>query len=328
MSDCGGSGTDTIAVPVSVNIDGTVVAVNGVPCNAPVQPNPIISLYANNKIIITETGNCPDPNTILYGYTITDANNIVLFNKTGAASLADITNTVANLVSDLETIIDGSPCPKIQSYVEVNWQITGFLDSVSSGSDIIATNIDLTDPNNVTDLQYDIKTYIAANGGSGYDTVKVSIDDVRLTITIISSVAGFSLVDGGNTVVFDETAAGAIPCIGCYNATIYATPCDGSGFATIEGNTISFSIVPLVHDAGDVYYLDGTPLIVSSPFSGNQLGQAIDGEDVIALLNSDTNKPAGLQFVDTTSDANNTGSFVIAVGDACLNAAFIGVEPV
>jgi hypothetical protein len=325
VSDCGGSGTDTIAVPVSVNIDGTVVAVNGVPCNAPVQPNPIISLDEKNNAIITETGNCPDPNTILYGYTIKDANNNVLFDKTGAASLADITNTVANLVSDLETIIDGSPCPQTQSYVEVT---TDLLDSVSSGSDIIATNIDLTDPNNVSDLQQDIKTYIAANGGNYYDTVNVSFDGVKLTITIISSVAGFSLVGNRTTVAFDETAAGNIPCIGCYDATVYATPCDGSGDATIEGNFISVSIVPLLHDGGDVYYLDGTPVIISSPFSGNQLGQGVSGNDVIALLNGDTNKPAGLQFIDTTSDANNTGSFVIAVGDACLNAAFIGVEPV
>lgn len=325
VSDCGGSGTDTIAVPVSVNIDGTVVAVNGVPCNAPVQPNPIISLDEKNNAIITETGNCPDPNTILYGYTIKDANNNVLFDKTGAASLADISNTVANLQSDMTLIVSGQKCPKTQSYIEIK---TSLLDSVSSGSDVIDTNIDLTDPNNVSDLQQAIKTYIAANGGNYYDTVNVSFDGVKLTITIISTVAGFSLVDGGNTVAFDETVAGNIPCVGCYDATVYATPCDGSGDATIEGNFISVSIVPLVHDGGDVYYLDGTPVIVYSPFSGNQLGQGSTQSDITALLNSDIDKPAGLTFTGFNSDSNNQGSYAVVDGDACLNAAFIGVEPV
>ena len=164
--------TDTGAPICEGSLDTVITFLNNIQgCVVNLLPNPIISIDENNKIIITEAGNCPDPNMISYGYTIKDANNNVLFDKTGAASLADITNTVANLVSDLETIIDGSPCPQTQSYVEVN---TDLLDSVSSGSDIIATNIDLTDPNNVSDLQQDIKTYIAANGGNYYDTVNVS----------------------------------------------------------------------------------------------------------------------------------------------------------
>jgi hypothetical protein len=318
--------TDTGAPICEGSLDTVISCLNNIQgCVVNLLPNPIISLDEENNAIITETGNCPDPNTILYGYTIKDANNNVLFDKTGAASLADISNTVANLQSDMTLIVSGQKCPKTQSYIEIK---TSLLDSVSSGSDVIDTNIDLTDPNNVSDLQQAIKTYIAANGGNYYDTVNVSFDGVKLTITIISTVAGFSLVDGGNTVAFDETVAGNIPCVGCYDATVYATPCDGSGDATIEGNFISVSIVPLVHDGGDVYYLDGTPVIVYSPFSGNQLGQGSTQSDITALLNSDIDKPAGLTFTGFNSDSNNQGSYAVVDGDACLNAAFIGVEPV
>ena len=327
VTDCGGSGDDTIEVPISVDVAGTVVAVNGVLCNVPIQPKPVLSLVGN-QATITETGNCPDPNVVLYGYTITDAaTNTVLFDKTAAASVADITNTLANLQSDMGLIVTGVNCPQTISYAEIK---ASYLDNVSQGGNVIMSNIDfVANANAADDLKQAILTYLAANSGTAFDSVTVTFDGTVITINIVSSVAGFTLFDGVDTVVFTETPSGVqVPCIGCYEVTVYATQCDGSGDATVMGNSLFVTVVPFMHDGGDVYYLDGAPVTVTSPFSGNVLGQGATETQINDLLNNDQNKPAGVTFTGITNSSNGSGSYEIAVGDACVNAPFIGVEPV
>ena len=327
VTDCGGSGDDTIEVPISVDVAGTVVAVNGVLCNVPIQPKPVLSLVGN-QATITETGNCTDPNVVLYGYTITDAaTNTVLFDKTAAASVADIANTLANLQSDMGLIVTGVNCPQTISYAEIK---ASYLDNVSQGGNVIMSNIDfVVNPNAADDLKQAILTYLAANGGTVFDAVTVTFDGTVITINIVSSVAGFTLFDGVDTVVFTETPSGVqVPCIGCYEVTVYATQCDGSGDATVMGNSLFVTVVPFMHDGGDVYYLDGAPVTVTSPFSGNVLGQGATETQINDLLNNDQNKPAGVTFTGITNSSDGSGSYEIAVGDACVNAPFIGVEPV
>jgi hypothetical protein len=320
--------TDTGAPVCEGSLDTVIECLNNIQgCNVPIQPNPVLSLDANNNAVITETGNCPDPNVVLYGYTITDTTtNTVLFNTTAAATVADITNTLANLQSDAGLVISGVNCPQTNSFADPK---TSFLNNVSQGGNVIMSNIDLTDANQISALEQAIKGYLAANGGTIFDTVTITFDGTTVTINIVSSVAGFTLLDGANTVVFTETASAvSIPCIGCYEITIYATPCDGSGNATIMGNSLFFTIIPLMHDGGDVYYFDGSPINVYSPFSNNLLGNGSTVQQIDDLLNNDPDKPAGVIFTGLTNSSDSSGSYEIAVGNACVNAPFIGVEPV
>lgn len=320
--------TDTGAPVCEGSLDTVIECLNNIQgCNVPIQPNPVLSLDANNNAVITETGNCPDPNVVLYGYTITDTTtNTVLFNTTAAATVADITNTLANLQSDAGLVISGVNCPQTNSFADPK---TSFLNNVSQGGNVIMSNIDLTDANQISALEQAIKGYLAANGGTIFDTVTITFDGTTVTINIVSGVAGFSLVVGGVPSNFTETASAvSIPCIGCYEITIYATPCDGSGDATVMGNSLFVTVVPFMHDGGDVYYLDGAPVTVTSPFSGNVLGQGATETQINDLLNNDQNKPAGVTFTGITNSSDGSGSYEIAVGDACVNAPFIGVEPV
>lgn len=320
--------TDTGAPVCEGSLDTVIECLNNIQgCNVPIQPNPVLSLDANNNAVITETGNCPDPNVVLYGYTITDTTtNTVLFNTTAAATVADITNTLANLQSDAGLVISGVNCPQTNSFADPK---TSFLNNVSQGGNVIMSNIDLTDANQISALEQAIKGYLAANGGTIFDTVTITFDGTTVTINIVSSVAGFTLLDGANTVVFTETASAvSIPCIGCYEITIYATPCDGSGDATIMGNSLFVTVVPLMHDGGDVYYFDGSPINVYSPFSNNLLGNGSTVQQIDDLLNNDPDKPAGVIFTGLTNSSDSSGSYEIAVGNACVNAPFIGVEPV
>ncbi len=320
--------TDTGAPICEGALDTVIECLNNIQgCNVPIQPNPMLSLDGNNNAVITETGNCPDPNVVLYGYTITDADtNTVLFNTTAAATVSDIANTLANLKSDMGLVITGVNCPKTVSHAEVK---ASFLGNVSQGGNVIMSNIDLTDANQISALEQAIKGYLAANGGTIFDTATITFDGTTVIINIVSAVAGFTLLDGANTVVFTETASEvSIPCIGCYEITIYATPCDGSGNATIMGNSLFVTVVPLMHDGGDVYYFDGSPINVYSPFSNNLLGQGSTQTQVTDILNDDPDKPAGVTFTSIVNSSDNSGSYEIAVGNACVNAPFIGVEPV
>ncbi len=320
--------TDTGAPVCEGSLDTVIECLNNIQgCNVPIQPNPVLSLDANNNAVITETGNCPDPNVVLYGYTITDTTtNTVLFNTTAAATVADITNTLANLQSDAGLVISGVNCPQTNSFAGPK---TSFLNNVSQGGNVIMSNIDLTDANQISALEQAIKGYLAANGGTIFDTATITFDGTTVIINIVSAVAGFTLLDGANTVVFTETASAvSIPCIGCYEITIYATPCDGSGNATIMGNSLFFTIIPLMHDGGDVYYFDGSPINVYSPFSNNLLGNGSTVQQIDDLLNNDPDKPAGVIFTGLTNSSDSSGSYEIAVGNACVNAPFIGVEPV
>jgi len=319
--------TDTGAPVCEGSLDTVIECLNNIQgCNVPTQPNPVLSLIGN-QAAITEIGNCTDPNVVLYGYTITDADtNTVLFNTTAAATVADIANTLANLQSDAGLVITGINCPQTISFADPK---TSFLNNVSQGGNVIMSNIDLTDANQISALEQAIKGYLAANGGTIFDTVTITFDGTTVTINIVSSVAGFTLLDGANTVVFTETASAvSIPCIGCYEITIYATPCDGSGDATIMGNSLFVTVVPLMHDGVDVYYFDGSPINVYSPFSNNLLGQGSTQTQVTDILNDDPDKPAGVTFTSIVNSSDNSGSYEIAVGNACVNAPFIGVEPV
>lgn len=324
VTDCGGDGTDTITVPVSVNIDGTVVAVNGVPCNAPL---PFLSVDTNGQVVLAENGNCAVNTAIKYGSLITDESGNVLFGSTAAANLADLATTQANINSDLAQLYSGSACVATQSVLSIN-------DSANmitqGGNNVLTGPLNPSVPAELAQMQQEIGDYLVANGSNG-DSVTVGYDSGTsvLTITIISALTGFVFVGSGNaTTAFTETAAPAKPCAGCYMVTVFATGCDGSGDATVMGNSESMSITPLLHDAGDVYYFDeATPINVSSPFSNNVLGTAVTQIEALALLNGDTNKPAGISFANIVNASDNSGSYVVAVGNACLAAAFIGVEP-